>query len=466
MKYNSSKDIRYRDNGMVSGFMWSCCFLFFLLCAPVIGVAQVGIGTDDIDPSAMLHVVSKNNNTGVLFPRLTLAQRTVMTEEARSSGGVPVGLTFYCADCCTNEGGSPTGAMYFYNSVQWEQLDSDCEDIYTCNNATISIARPRLMDNTSIPNFTDGIANIETYDAGVQQNLRMRGGNKDRVNITFSEVLAAGTKIAFYYNTNQAPGTLGIVSRARFNGSNVGPIYRTLNTLPAGTTNTPVGDPSNNNFVLTITLTQNVDRVWVQSGTSEASANKVYFTEVKLFDANDVEIPLSCPPPPSCLDLGITIDSPDIMNPTTTPPLFTDGLLYDGAPSEQTDWELTRLSTQTVDVVNFDFNDTLPAGYQIVFNFYNGLDGIDVDLYNNGGIHQSFNSDVPPGNVTTIKPPASPVALDDEVTITLLADTDKVVVYDIGGPSGPLPSGNYDAIYLYEIRVFDLDGNTVPFSCP
>ena len=73
---------------------------------------------------------------------------------------------------------------------------------------------------------------------------------------------------------------------------------------------------------------------------------------------------------------------------------------------------------------------------------------------------------MPPGNVTTIKPPASPVALDDEVTITLLADTDKLVVYDIGGPSGPLPSGNYDAIYLYEIRVFDLDGNTVPFSCP
>jgi hypothetical protein len=154
------------------------------------------------------------------------------------------------------------------------------------------------------------------------------------------------------------------------------------------------------------------------------------------------------------------------MDQTTTPPLFTDGLLYDGAPSEQTDWELTRLSTQTVDVVNFDFNDTLPAGYQIVFNFYNGLDGIDVDLYNNGGIHQSFNSDVPPGNVTTIKPPASPVALDDEVTITLLADTVKVVVYDIGGPSGPLPNEVYTAIYLYEIRVLDLDGNTVPFSCP
>ena len=465
MKYNSSKDIRYRDNGMVSGFMYSCCFLFFLLCAPVLGVAQVGIGTDNVDPSAMLQIVSKDNNTGVLFPRLTLAQRTVMTEEARSSGGVPAGLTFYCADCCTNEGGTPTGAMYYYNSVQWEQLDSDCEDVYTCNNAAINITKPVLMDNTSIPFFTDGIANIETYDAGVQQKLQMNGNNDDRVNIAFSDVLSVGTKIALYYNTSQQPGFCGIRVRQKLNGVN-GTVYRTTQTLVPNATNNPVGDPANNNFVLTITLLGPSDAIWIQSDRGRNNANKVYFTEVKLFDANDVEIPLSCPPPPSCLDLDITIDSPDIMNQTTTPPLFTDGLLYDDGPSGQTNWQLTRLSTDTVDVVNFDFNDTLPAGYQIVFNFYNGLDGIDVDLYNNGGIHQSFNSDVPPGNVTTIKPPASPEALDDEVTITLLADTDKVVVYDIGGPSGPLPNGVYTAIYLFEIRVLDLDGNIVPFSCP
>jgi hypothetical protein len=341
--------------------------------------------------------------------------------------------------------------MYYYNSVQWEQLDSDCEDVYTCNTAAINITKPVLMDNTSIPFFTDGIANIETYDAGVQQKLQMNGNNDDRVNIAFSDVLSVGTKIALYYNTSQQPGFCGIRVRQKLNGVN-GTVYRTTQTLVPNATNNPVGDPANNNFVLTITLLGPSDAIWIQSDRGRNNANKVYFTEVKLFDANDVEIPIICAP--DCLDLSITITNPFRMNPAITIPLLTDNLVHD---NEQTvNWQSLELTDDTTDVVNFNFNDILPVGYKVLLYFYNGAGGIEVDLKNGASIHQNFVSNSLPINASIAATPGG-VGFDKTMTITLEASTDSVVVYDG-------PSSNFN--YLFEIRVLDLDGNIVPFSCP
>ena len=114
-----------------------------------------------------------------------------------------------------------------------------------------------------------------------------------------------------------------------------------------------------------------------------------------------------------------------------------------------------ELTDATTDVVNFDFNDTLPVGYKVVFYWYNWEDGIDVDLKDGATVHQTVSSDAIPVNATLAVTPGG-VAEDRTLTIDLLDDTDSVIVRDGG-------FGKWN--YLFEIRVLDLDGNEVPFTC-
>ena len=54
----------------------------FLLCSMAISTAQVGIGTTSPDASAALDISSPNSDSGVLFPRLTTAQRDAIASPA------------------------------------------------------------------------------------------------------------------------------------------------------------------------------------------------------------------------------------------------------------------------------------------------------------------------------------------------------------------------------------------------
>jgi len=65
--------------------LWLVCYLIFpltFLCFNTKLSAQVGVGTTTPDTSAALDVVSGDNDTGVLFPRMTTAQRDAIVSPA------------------------------------------------------------------------------------------------------------------------------------------------------------------------------------------------------------------------------------------------------------------------------------------------------------------------------------------------------------------------------------------------
>lgn len=83
----------------------------FLFSFPFVTFAQVGIGTNNPDNSAALHINSASNNRGVLIPRMTLAQRNAIVSPAN-------GLFIYQLD-------GQVG-VYFYDAptTSWKSLVS------------------------------------------------------------------------------------------------------------------------------------------------------------------------------------------------------------------------------------------------------------------------------------------------------------------------------------------------------
>src|SRR5690606_28643855 len=77
--------------------------IYFLVLAPCLALAQVGIGVEQPDPSAQLEIVS--NGKGVLIPRLSAAQRPASPA---------TGLLIYQTD--NNPG------FYYYSGSAWLRL--------------------------------------------------------------------------------------------------------------------------------------------------------------------------------------------------------------------------------------------------------------------------------------------------------------------------------------------------------
>ncbi len=73
-----------------------------------IAFAQVGINTANPNPKSTLDIISKNNNTGVLFPRLTTAQRDAINPGTTDAS--VDGLLIYNTD---------TKCYDFWNRSQW-----------------------------------------------------------------------------------------------------------------------------------------------------------------------------------------------------------------------------------------------------------------------------------------------------------------------------------------------------------
>jgi hypothetical protein len=72
--------------------------------------AQIGIGTSTPDASSKLDITSTTK--GVLFPRMSYAQRQAITTPA-------VGLMVYCLNC------GPSGQPQFYNGSAWVNMIGD-----------------------------------------------------------------------------------------------------------------------------------------------------------------------------------------------------------------------------------------------------------------------------------------------------------------------------------------------------
>ena len=79
--------------------------LLFFLLLPMIGIAQVGINTQNPDLSAALDISSTTQ--GFLPPRLTYDEMKAFSNPAQ-------GLIVYCTDCI-----GPQGTIIIFNGEVW-----------------------------------------------------------------------------------------------------------------------------------------------------------------------------------------------------------------------------------------------------------------------------------------------------------------------------------------------------------
>lgn len=255
----------------------------FLMLFPLCGFAQVGIGTTDIDFSAILEI--KSTDKGVLFPSLTILERDALDAAAAASpnGVVPAGLLIYCEDCCQNGTGSP----YYYNGTIWKSVDSNCIDVNAfpeCLSMVTTITNLHHMNAYSPPLFIDGLLNGNTQTSW--QFCEMHGEGDDEVNFDFNQTLPAGYKIQLFFYKGE--GSSGISGDLKDGGS----VHQTVSSdaLPANATLASIPGGETLDFVLTITLLSDTDEVYVT-----ANNKHPYLYEIKVFDSNDVEVPLTCP---------------------------------------------------------------------------------------------------------------------------------------------------------------------------
>ena len=256
--------------------------LIFLSLFSVSGTAQVGINTTDVDFSSILDIQSTDK--GVLFPRLTAAQKNAM-------GTVPAGLMIYCSDCCVNG----TGSLYQYNGTNWGPLDSSCVDNGTpeCYSMVTTIVNDNHMDSDDTPPLLiDGNTTLASQPD--DDDLRMHKTTDDLVTFDFPENLPAGYKVRLYFNDNEKPMNgsgfrLGLFAQMINNGT----ANQTINTDTGLLPGSVITNISGNDYYVEIVLSDNTDELFVRSANDDR--DHVVFLEIKVFDSNDVEIALSCP---------------------------------------------------------------------------------------------------------------------------------------------------------------------------
>lgn len=94
------------------------------LCAD--SFAQVGINTSNPNPKSALDIISKNNNSGVLFPRLTTEQRDAINPSPTDASAD--GLWVYNTDNKCYE---------YWNRSRWVSLCGDSNDVPPLSNVKL-----------------------------------------------------------------------------------------------------------------------------------------------------------------------------------------------------------------------------------------------------------------------------------------------------------------------------------------
>jgi hypothetical protein len=183
--------------------------------------------------------------------------------------------------------------------VEWKPLDCTCKDIHAapeCIDLTTTITSANHMENGTNSNDTPALLIDGNTVLGSQTSsgkLRMHKTDDDNVAFDFSENLPSGFKVRLYFNDSEKPANsggfrLGLDVRPKLSGSLTGQNIDTENgTLPGSTLTS-----SGNDHVLTITLNSITDQLSVLS--SNDDSQYIFLLEIKLFESNDVEIPLTC----------------------------------------------------------------------------------------------------------------------------------------------------------------------------
>jgi hypothetical protein len=193
----------------------------FLFSTPFVTFAQVGIGTNNPDNSAALHINSAANNRGLLIPRMTLAQRNAIVSPAN-------GLFIYQLD-------GQVG-VYFYDAptTSWKSIASGgwslvgnaninpLVDYLGTNDAqplvfkTDNVERMRILPST--PTATSGFVGIGTpsptaklHIVGPTGALNVNDGFEDNTIPPFTVGTVIGA--AANWGTTNAVGEFSVGTR-------------------------------------------------------------------------------------------------------------------------------------------------------------------------------------------------------------------------------------------------------------
>lgn len=91
-------------------------FFSLLMMLPVVGFCQVGVGTNNVDPSAKFQIESSNK--GFLQPRVALSGTTDVATIASPAAGLMVYNTATAGSGAT----AITPGVYYFDGTKWERL--------------------------------------------------------------------------------------------------------------------------------------------------------------------------------------------------------------------------------------------------------------------------------------------------------------------------------------------------------
>ena len=140
-------------------------FLLLAICSAQLLQAQVGIGTAQPEPSAMLDIRANGNHKGLLIPRITTAEKNSITAPAE-------GLIIYQTD--------GDAGFYFFNGQDWKNSGgvTSINGLTPSNNGELTLNVPKTQigteaDRIATTNPTDGLLHIVDGDSNAQNNGRV-----------------------------------------------------------------------------------------------------------------------------------------------------------------------------------------------------------------------------------------------------------------------------------------------------
>ena len=140
-------------------------FLLLAICSIQLLQAQVGIGTAQPEPSAMLDIRANGNHKGLLIPRITATEKNSITAPAE-------GLIIYQTD--------GDAGFYFFNGQDWKNTGgvTSINGLTPSNNGELTLNVPKTQigteaDRIATTNPTDGLLHIVDGDSNAQNNGRV-----------------------------------------------------------------------------------------------------------------------------------------------------------------------------------------------------------------------------------------------------------------------------------------------------